>query len=53
VNPQYDGSEYLNQKIAKGYYGMMTKKPLAFNLAPGIHSYLKQKVEMGYSYRGR
>ena len=48
VNPIYDGSNYLNRWIAKGYAVMMTKERLADDLGRRTHSYLKQQEEMGY-----
>jgi GT2 family glycosyltransferase len=50
VNPMLDGSNFLNRRIKKGYLCMMTKKPLAFNMAPRIHSYSKQQAKLGYTY---
>lgn len=50
VNPMYDGSNYINRRVQKGYSVMMTKIPMAINIGTG-HSYLKQQLEMGYTYK--
>jgi hypothetical protein len=50
VNPMYDGSNYINRRLKKGYAVMMTKEPLATNLSPNIHSYIKQQEQMKYEY---
>jgi glycosyltransferase involved in cell wall biosynthesis len=50
VNPMYDGSNYINRRVQKGYAVMMTKTQLVNNIGTG-HSYARQQAEMGYTYR--
>jgi hypothetical protein len=50
VNPMYDGSNYINRRLKKGYPVIMTRKPLAVNIGTG-HSYAKQQAQMGYTYK--
>jgi hypothetical protein len=47
-NPDYDGINYINRWIKKGYAMMMTTHKLAFDLGKFKHCYLKQQAKMGY-----
>lgn len=48
IDPLTDGINYTNRRIAKGYTVLLTKRPMAVNLAQGKHSFMKQSQEMGY-----
>ena len=48
VDPLTDGINMINRRIAKGYTVLLTKTPMAVNIAQGKHSFMKQSKQMGY-----
>ena len=48
VDPFTDGINYVNRRIAKGYHVLMTKKPMAKDMAFGRHSFINQMQRLGY-----
>jgi len=46
-----DEINYINRRIAKGYTVLLTEKPMATNMAPGVHSF-KSQMKGWKGYKG-